>query len=399
MEFSSPFIERLVGGLVATGICSLVAMAYRHGIIQHWWDGLISKFEKFGGRERKNLIPNPKKYSPRLLRRLRLDQSRLGRHLGEFGKTSNPNSEGPYNPELSTPELDAKPRMYLTSWPVRVLTKNSRGPRMLRFAEKGIKRLLKNNRVYELRFLETHPTKRSTRIISYRHTICAVLIVRSIRGWTEQVRSVVDAMIDPRNEWQKADGGWAKCEGNDEQSDLWSSAYALRMLFEVIEDRDSFNTSTVELAESSIRKTIAFFKQDWEKNRWRFGEVVSEVNSVQIFIDIVVPLKRYEPGLLNEVVSTFRNWKSPEGNLSQSYLKTCGPTESGASLYARFAYALHLAGAPRDEWSHFMHESFRRYDEYLNSADVAFLLDLSLGIDIGDVTTPSMAKLQSQSLG
>ena len=365
----------IISSILATLIVATTVYAYRRGLIHVYWDHLVSWLLPSHTSSEKDKTNDPDRVRRILIRLLRRDQSRTGPHYGQFGRSASLDEQEKY--QTGSEKLSLKPRLYLTNWPCTILKEHNLEPRSIRIAANGIERLFVNSRVYVYQSAtQQTPPHHQPQIISYRHTICGALLLHHVKGWIRIVRNVVDAMLDDRNDWQKADGGWAQCDREHTQSDLWGSAYALRLLQCVLDDSKTFSSAEHTLAFNAISRTIAYFRKCWEKNEWSYGKSLSEENAVILLIEIAPVLLRHDRQFLDTVVAHTKQWLSPSGDLSESYLATCKDIPRTV-LYARMSYALCLGQQSTSLWLPLYYRSVENLTDDLNSADMSFLIALS----------------------
>lgn len=318
----------IIKSLIATAIGGIIIYAYRNRI----WDWIITYVYPPSVIKKSSTQINPRKVRTALLRRLRRDQSRIGQHYGQFGRETSMGEVKKY--QTGKENISTKPRMYLTVWPCITLEKHHLEPRMLALAAKGTQKIFLNDRirVYPPATRETLPN-RQPHMISYRHTICGALLLFHLRGWSPTVRNVVDAMIDKQNGWQNPDGGWAQCDREYTNSDLWGSAYAIRLLAQVIADQSAFSEQERNIASEALSQTIRYFMSRWEENKWSYGGSSSPENAPLLLIEIAPIFAESTPEFLKSVIAHFRQWLAPSGNLSKTYIASCGELSDAALMH------------------------------------------------------------------
>jgi hypothetical protein len=309
-----------------------------------------------------------------LIARLKRDQSESGIHAGQFGKTTDPDNEERFL--TGRENLSTKPRIYLTLWPAVILRSRGLLIDQVALALDGLCSLFSRDRIRVFQAAPRQsPPQLEASLVSYRHTIGAALLVYYLRGWVSVVRNIVSSMLDQRNRWQNSDGGWAQCDREHVESDIWGSAYAVRLIAKLLQDAIATKSQSDSI-EMQIKRALAYFRGQWETNRWAVGASSSEENSMLILIEIAPILRLYEPKLLSEVISHLRTWLSPLGQLSETYMARC-PGNSLSALHARVAYALYRAGEGRNTWMPLFHVATENLSDKFNSSDMAFIVDLS----------------------
>lgn len=392
----------IFGSLVVAAVLAVIGYMYRAGTLDSFWDWIVTWIRLSSQSFSKTSHTDSAKVRAILLTRLRRDQCRSGVHYGQFGRGVTQGEEKKY--QTGAENLSVKPRMYLTVWPSVVLAKHNLAPRMLVIARKGVEQLYHNNRIHVYQSATRHtPPHSQPHIISYRHTICGALILYHLKGSKSIVRNVIDAMIDERNHWQKTDGGWAQCDREHTASDLWGSAYALRLLSQVVADPATFSEHERNSFSQAIARTLHYFTTCWEKKKWSYGGSTSPENSVLLLIEIAPILGEVDPAFLNSVLRSVREWLSLSGNLSESYRDACKEV-SHAALNARMSYALCRSSQPVESWHSLYLQATENLDQNLNSADMSFLIELSYRADsavsgrASSLTGWSRTKVSLQSL-
>ena len=158
------------------------------------------------------------------LRWLGRDQNLVGNHRGQFGKRASFKEERLFL--TGAENLKVKPRLYLTGWTCFILSELKLGERYLNRAAHGIEVLLQEGivKVYQGATSKT-PPDRQPEIVSYRHTIRADQILSVLNYDMKTVAEVLGRMLDERNGWQNSEGGWAQCDEEFIESELWASTY------------------------------------------------------------------------------------------------------------------------------------------------------------------------------
>ena len=316
----------------------------------------------------------PQKVVRRLVRWLKRDQSLVGRHAGEFGRRASKKEAKHY--QTGPERLEAKPRLYLTGWPCFVLGQLGLAPRSLSRAAKGVRKLFRRGSIHlsQAAAPGMDPTSQP-RIVTYRHTIRGAQILASLEGSSEVVQSVIGKMLVEKSKWQHEQGGWRQCDEGVVEPDLWGSSYATDLLLAIVEKRLQCREESRARAEEALKRTIEYLRREWEEHRWAYGKLNSAQNAPLVFHEVARALHRYDPALERAVCDWITGWLTPEGTLSAAYLEQCKDI-SRASANARVGYALFLAGKPGREWEPLIVSALRDFGEGINSADVAFLIDM-----------------------
>jgi len=208
--------------------------------------------------------------------------------------------------------------------------------------------------------------------------MAGALVLSATEPWNKITRSVVDAMIDPKNAWQNDDGGWRQVADDFNNSDLWASAYALKLLDKCLAANSPFSSEERSRAKHLISSTLEFIEIQWNRKHWSFGRLTPEEAAPTLYIDIVEILKKFKPEIDNECRLAFSAWLSLSGDLSDTYRQTLAdiPVEQ---LYARMAYTFYL-GEPHSKVWKVLFERLAQGDlSKLLSSDLAFAFDMSYG--------------------
>lgn len=315
----------------------------------------------------------------KLIQRLQADQSEDGLHRGQFGRSTDPENERRFI--TGAEQISTKPRIYLTLWPTTILSSRHLLPKNVSLAIEGICSLFSENRVRVFQAAPAQsPPHTEASLISYRHSIGAALLLHSAQGWDSTVRSVVDAMIDPRNHWQNDDGGWAQCDRDHTESDIWCSAYAVQLIAKALKE-SRLNEMSAFSPTQLIDSTLSYFVNRWRVDQWAVGKSSSEENSVLILIEIAPLLYSLKSGFLQEILLHMKSWLSPSGQLSEAYISKC-PGNSYSALHARMAYAFFRSEEDTSTWLPLFKAAVEKPDDKFNSSDMAFIVDLSFVIDV-----------------
>jgi hypothetical protein len=382
---ATPLMENLALGVAGSLMAAIIGGAsvylYRVGFLSECCQPLLAIFHPTS-----KVFPDHQNSSQKirgiLLRRLRRGQTLWpwSLHYGQFGKGI-PSRTGRF--QGTQEPADVKPRMYLTSWPGIIMARRNVSIRNVVWATKGVLRLLArhgDNRVHVLQSVgpDEAPTG-EPRVISFRHTICGAWFVYSVQGWNPITREIVDSMLDQHNDWQNKDGGWALCDHEHYRaSDLWASAYAAEMLDKALSE-GVLAEAQQSLARDALTRTLQYFKETWQNNRWALRKSQSEENAVYTLVELAPFLRTHDRLFLQEIVRHVGTWLSPAGYLSHQYVSKLlvNPDLSSSALNARMSYALYRAGEKASVWEPLYRQAVKTLDERLNSADLAFLLDLT----------------------
>jgi hypothetical protein len=377
-QFLNSIIQNALGGIIATAVIALCT---------YLWS---AKFRTFIRRRlRGNHFTRSKKYIiSEVLLFLEEDQDTSGVHKGQFGRSASAADEAKY--QTGNERLDIKPRLYLTGWPVFVLTKHRFAKRsvrnMLAAALEGVRALVDSGwvRVGMGASQFTSPLEPNTEI-SYRHTIRAAQILQALEGDLSLIRSVLGHMLDSACDMQTNDGGWRQCDGRHNEhhrrEDLWASAYAVGFLFRCASDATRLDVSKSVLSsiQNALERTMAWLTQQWHANKWQYGGASSEENQTLVFHECSEAFNTYDAGFSRTFIAGCDAWLDPIGHPKPSHLAKCGNEYSGA---IRLCYAYFVARSVSTS----VESQFATLFDWLrgqrfgrcNSAEAAMLLDMLL---------------------
>lgn len=372
-DFTSDILVKSLGGISAMSALYLT----RH-YFQDRWDTLSLAIDAHL-RRRSAKEMSYSAFRGIMLRLLRADQSRSGSHFGQFGKEADLDEERRH--QTGAEDIHYKPRVFLTIWPLSILRNRELLPSSVRLAEEGLRRLFKDDRVNVAESVGT--TSRpdgKTVLVSYRHTIGAALPFTDNKKWPPFAKSILGSMLDPKGCWQNNDGGWAQCDRRYTDSDLYCSAYAIRFLEAALREGEIGEAEKL-LAASAVDRTVEFFASRWSRDRWRYGEAISEETAPYILIEIGPVLRTRAPRLLDDVLCFVKEqWLSPSGDLSEIYKNSCSHI-SVLGLYARVGYALWRSDTQRTDWKFLLDRAIQYRSGPANSAERAYLIEMTYLID------------------
>lgn len=370
-------IEGIATSIIASIVIAITLAVYKKGSIREVLDTALfyiapTGIRSIGSRE-VDLAPLQKK----LTRLILVGQSRFGIHKGQFGKSQTSAESKKWQGSESKEDMDTKPRMYLTYWPTMVLHRRGLAPRSVALAVSGIERIFVGNRVRVAQAAaEGMPPFSAPVIVSYRHTMAGALILSEFQEWNSITRSVIDAMLDPANEWQCVSGGWKQVSEGFSSEDIWATCYAAKLLSRVLSSSGIFSDRERSQAKMQSDLTMTFLSDQWEERKWAYQKLSSEESAVPVFIDIFPVLHTLDHELKEKCLNHFEKWLSPKGDLSEAYLNRLEgvPREQ---LRARMAYAFYLSTENSNSWKP-LFESVSKGDfEKIYSSELAFVLDMS----------------------
>ena len=164
-------IEGVIASLVAAGIAAVMAFLYRRGHLHVLIDEAMFHIAPSGIREQRLFPKETTALQAHLVRWLLRDQSRFGDHRGQYGKSCDTLHLGKHQAKGFRVNLNLKPRMYLTYWPVVILHNHGLAPMSVRLAINGVAKLFTDGRIpLYTSEPESSPTRREQKW-SHRHTM------------------------------------------------------------------------------------------------------------------------------------------------------------------------------------------------------------------------------------
>ncbi len=374
-------IEGIIASLVAAGIAGVTAFLYRRGHLHVFIDQVMFRVAPSGIRESRLLPKDTTALEKQLVRCLLRDQTRYGHNRGQYGKSCEALGSDKWQTKGSGENLNLKPRMYLTYWPVMVLHSHRLAPRSVRLAISGVAELFTDGRIPIFTSApESSPTRREP-TWNHRHSMAGAHLLAVEEPNNSVTRSVIDQMLDERNSWQDSSGGWWQTSEKKNKPDLWASVYALKLFaFVASGGIEAFRERTA-LVNRAMERTFRYLESEWATNRWgEPGRLLTEENLVSMFIDLAPMLPRYSPQLAAESITAMKEWLSPVGDLYKTYLSALETQTTPVypeQAYARMAYAFHLSNDRSVNWRPWFEKAARSNLHRLFSSELAFLLDLS----------------------
>lgn len=372
-------IEGIIASLIAALIGSITIFFYKKGYIHKLYDWFLFLIAPKG--DSKQIITPKKliKLQKRIKRRLLLDQSRFGHHRGQFGKSCDSLNAEKWQTKGSKENMNLKPRMYLTYWPINILNKYQIELHSLNIAIKGIKELFKNDKIPVFSSAPQPSPTGLTLIFNIRHTMAGAHILALENPDNNITRAVIGQMLDLNNHWQDRNGGWKQTSDSDSKVDLWASVYAIKLLdFVITNDLKAFKDKS-DLIAKTIKSTMTFIESEFKKNKWgEPGKLLVEENLVSMFIDLAPLLHNYSLSLYKECLSEMNSWLDNASNLSESYLSILERQSTPVSkeqAYSRLAYAYFLAAD--NKWKLWFERLSDTSLKSMFSSELAFLLDLT----------------------
>lgn len=232
----------------------------------------------------------------RLTQRLIRDFSYDGDHAGEFGRTASAIEQETW--AAGGPDRVAvKPWYYLTYWGVRGLSLAD--PNALaglcstivsgiekRIGARWLQVLVNRSSVYD-----TVPGEPDKMIVkSYRHTIRGANILTLLVPDSRTSLQVLCDILDPEQRIQNQDGGWPQTDKVYTSSDLWTSAYVLRFIADIlsqpgfgIKKRDSAITHQIHIARQT---TNSYLEREWKERNWVYREMPSRAVLPKFLVEI-----------------------------------------------------------------------------------------------------------------
>ncbi|MBN1968729.1 MAG: hypothetical protein JW870_05135 [Candidatus Delongbacteria bacterium] len=372
-------IEGIIASLIAAIIGSITVFLYRKGYIQKSYDWFLFLIAPKGDSQQSILPKKLSKFQNRIKRRLLLDQSRFGYHRGQFGKSCDSLNADKWQTKGSKENLNLKPRMYLTYWPIFILSKYKLEQYSLNLAIKGIKELFHDDKIPVFSSAPHASPTGLTFTFNIRHTMAGAHILALKNPNNTITRAVIGQMLDINNNWQDKNGGWKQTSDLNSKVDLWASTYAIKLLdFAITKDLKPFDNKADFLIEN-IKRTMTFIEKEFKTSRWGDpGKLLVEENLVSIFIDLAPLLLKYSQSLYNDCMTEMKNWLDNAGNLSEKYLSLLEKQSTPVSkdqAYARMAYAFYLAND--DSWKLWFEGLSKSSLKTMFSSELAFLLELT----------------------
>ena len=279
-----------------------------------------------------------------LIRYLVNDQYVAGPQMGQFGRETLRAEDSVY--DGTSEESQAKPHLWHTGIVADALARFSwpSARRATRITDRGITELLHNGWIYVGLGARTHgfPGRGAgpSRIISYRHTIKAGVILLTTGGYSDVVRGLLAQILESGGKMQTSTGGWRQCATEFVNEDLYSSAYAVRLLHSITEDWPPWlDVAATDLVENAISQSIEWLGREWYRDRWQYGDVRPQENAGIILAEIAPALIYRAPELAADVANFIDSNLTALGHPGPGLLdgkNVVGP----ASTAIRLAYAL-----------------------------------------------------------
>ncbi|MCG8408434.1 MAG: toll/interleukin-1 receptor domain-containing protein [Phycisphaerales bacterium] len=308
------------------------------------------------------------------------DQSKEGHHFGQFGRHVDASEEAFFQPNKEE-VLSLKPRLYLTGWPCVILARHGLAEQQVMLAAEGANRLLRHEVVHVSQSSAPDMPPDSTPVIvSFRHSIRAAQILLDVGKHLEKVRGILGRMFDPSLGWQNKDGGWGQ-SAQFRESDLWASVYAAALLQKLLVHATFFVRGETKNVEVILQRTVDYLEEKWTESKWAYGSVPPEQNASNVFIDVARVFEQRANPLYTAVLQWLSTAIEPtSGTIRESLFEKC-PRFTRAQANTRFAYAFFLGGHLQERWKTLYDMALSHLDESVNSADVSFLLDMTIAIE------------------
>jgi pyrimidine deaminase RibD-like protein len=320
-----------------------------------------------------------------LLTYLYEDLERDGR--GQFGRGQRIREEERY--QSTGQNLDTKPRLYLTGWPVFVLLKHKqkiKADDMLLIVRDGLLNLLKDDWIPisagAHRFSDPLSRSHPKGIISYRHTIRAVQILMALDPRSEIPKRVLGRMLDPSADMQTKSGGWRQCDVDFREEDLWGTSYAAGFLYMCIHSEQlRLNAQTINRANKALKNTLMWLNMKWTQEAWSYGEVSSEENAPILFPEVFDSAVNCAPRLARSVLRTFDSYLDASNQPTSYHLQKnvlVGPFAAATRLAYNFFLARGLRPNYRQTVLNLRDYALRQIDHGYNCVEAAMMLDILL---------------------
>lgn len=376
-------IEGIIVSILSALIIGMSTLIYKKGYLHSFAESVLFQIAPSGLKDQKLLPKKTTKLQKNLVRKLLLDQNRFGHHKGQYGKSCDAIHSKKWQTKGSDENLNLKPRMYLTYWPVLILQKHNLARRSVNLAISGIENLFTDSKIP---VHTSAPSPSPTNINfkwNHRHSMAGAHLLALAQPNNKITRSVVDQMLDKRNSWQDITGGWWQTSEMKGKPDLWASVYAVKLLdFIYSSEIESFQKQMKPIKEI-IKTTFLYLENEWNDNKWGDSKnLLIEENVVSIYIDLASMLPKYSPKLLSECVEVMKSWLSPIGDASKEYLNKLSSQKQpiyNEQAYARLAYAFYLAEDDSfADWKFLFEKSVQDSLDRFFSSELAFLIDLSI---------------------
>lgn len=257
-------------------------------------------------------------------KRLESDFYISGPNKGQFGKGRKHIAEDRHYQSNVKEPLKTKPSYYLTYWGWCVLKEVS--PTFVTIwgekTEREVIQRLGEDRwiaVYLEDYSSSPPGTFLSTAKTIRHTIRAAHILLSINRRLDIVSQIAWDVILKWEEIQ-IDNGAKEFLGIGEEASLWSSVYVYNFLnslkqFEsvskIVGDYDLFQKSVVSISS----KLEGYFRDQWKKDKWKFGRVPWQVNAPGVLAEIAPFFT--DKQFINSIRSVLLELLSPAGRLKE----------------------------------------------------------------------------------
>ncbi len=374
-------INSLIISLIIAGIGALIKFLDRKGYLHVLFNQAMFRIAPPITCDQKLSIKAITKLQAHLIRILVKDQNNFGRHQGQYGKSYDVKSSEIWQPKGSSENLNLKPRMYLTYWPVIIMKEHGVAQRSVSYAFAGIEKLFSDGRIPLFSSApDPSPVGREQKW-NYRHSMAGAHLLAINQPNNSITRSVVGQMLDKNNPWQDCTGGWWQTSEKKGKPDLWASAYALKLLDFMSKNQIVPFIQNPSSIKKTIEHTICFFETEWNSQHWGDpGRLLTEENLVLMFIELSPILSRYSPELKNKCITVMKDWLNPAGDLRKSYLERLAAQKTpifSVQAYIRMAYAFYISNDKTIDWHPLFERVAQSSLKQLYSTEWAFLLDLS----------------------
>jgi hypothetical protein len=193
-------------------------------------------------------------------------------------------------------------------------------------------------------------------------------------GWKKTSEDVLGQMLDPGNQWQNEDGGWAHTSPLPSQSDLYSTLYAVQLLH----CAEASGLGGTEVATRRLECSLNYLSACWDREGWALEGLTSEEVFPQAFIEVVDILRVRRPDLYDLLVLKLLLQLNPAGGLSEKFRGSVSDEVSDERHLARLAYATYRALQSPSIWRRPAEAAMAGGIDELNSVEAAFLIDLAL---------------------
>lgn len=305
----------------------------------------------------------------RLRSRLWRTQEKRGSHSGEFGRGLRVEEETHYRAVEEA--LDKKPRLYLTFWALREASRSNK-TRILGRAAKSFATRFPEGAVSIIR-----PAQRGVspvgigKAYSVRHSIKLAHCWLLLPGYFPAKDRSLNSVLNVDDAWIVGTGAFRSIVDVNEPADLWSTAYAINLYYDI-----ERYTSLCILSAPSLSAMVTELETLWRIELVRpSGDIPSEQTLLLIAHEIGKAVQKESPSFAEEVREWLLGFVGPTGTPDTRILdRSVAVTQASTSI--RLAYALYCFGANANYWQSCLEHGLRLSDQYLSTSDLAMTIEL-----------------------